>query len=346
MSVAATSSVPMREITLSGGEPPLRVYDSSGPQGCDVREGLPPLRQRAGSWSGTRRRAGSAAHLHPDSTRRAEPPKRSSVYRAARQRHRHPAALRAPGRDHRRRWSSSRAARAAGRSSCARKSRAGRAIIPANINHPELEPMIIGRNFLVKINANIGNSAVALLHRGGSREDALGDALGRRHGDGSLHRQEHPRDARVDPAQLAGADRHGADLPGARESRRQGRGAHLGDLPRHAHRAGRAGRGLLHGPRRRAAALHPADRAPRDRDRLARRLDHGQVVPGPSQGELPLHALPRDLRDHARPTTSPSRSATACAPARSPTPTTRRSSRSSKPRASSPRSPGSTTCRS
>jgi phosphomethylpyrimidine synthase len=38
---------------------------------------------------------------------------------------------------------------------------AGRAIIPANINHPEAEPMIIGRNFLVKINANIGNSAVA-----------------------------------------------------------------------------------------------------------------------------------------------------------------------------------------
>src|SRR5204862_4224115 len=36
-----------------------------------------------------------------------------------------------------------------------------RAIIPANINHLELEPMIIGRNFLVKINANIGNSAVS-----------------------------------------------------------------------------------------------------------------------------------------------------------------------------------------
>src|SRR6185503_1963913 len=36
----------------------------------------------------------------------------------------------------------------------------GRAIIPNNINHPESEPMIIGRNFLVKINANIGNSAV------------------------------------------------------------------------------------------------------------------------------------------------------------------------------------------
>ena len=38
---------------------------------------------------------------------------------------------------------------------------AGRAIIPANVNHPESEPMIIGRNFRVKINANIGNSAVA-----------------------------------------------------------------------------------------------------------------------------------------------------------------------------------------
>jgi phosphomethylpyrimidine synthase len=37
---------------------------------------------------------------------------------------------------------------------------AGRAILPANINHPEVEPMVIGRNFLVKINANIGNSAV------------------------------------------------------------------------------------------------------------------------------------------------------------------------------------------
>ena len=37
----------------------------------------------------------------------------------------------------------------------------GRAVIPANINHTELEPMAIGRNFLVKINANIGNSAVA-----------------------------------------------------------------------------------------------------------------------------------------------------------------------------------------
>ena len=37
--------VPMREISLSGGEPPLRVYDTSGPQGIDVEEGLPLLRE-------------------------------------------------------------------------------------------------------------------------------------------------------------------------------------------------------------------------------------------------------------------------------------------------------------
>ena len=46
----------------------------------------------------------------------------------------------------------------------------GRAIIPSNINHAELEPMIIGRNFLVKINANIGNSAVtSSVEEGGGR---------------------------------------------------------------------------------------------------------------------------------------------------------------------------------
>ena len=91
-----------------------------------------------------------------------------------------------------------------------------------------------------------------LEHRGGSREDALGDQVGRGHGDGSFHRQEHPRDARVDHPQLARAHRHGADLPGAGKGGRQGRGADLGSLSRHADRAMRAGRGLLHRPRRRA----------------------------------------------------------------------------------------------
>ena len=160
--------------------------------------------------------------------------------------------------------------------------------------------MIIGRNFLVKINANIGNSAVSSSIDEEVAEAALGDAVGRRHGDGPVDRQEHPRDARVDRPQLRRADRHGADLSGAREGRRPSRGSHLGGLPRHADRAVRAGRRLLHGPRRRAAALHPDDRAPRHRHRLARRIDHGQVVPGASPGEFHLHAFPRDLRDHAR----------------------------------------------
>ncbi len=156
----------------------------------------------------------------------------------------------------------------------------GRAILPANINHPESEPMVIGRRFLVKINANIGNSAV-----GSSIEEEVEKMTwATRWGADTVMDlstgPQHPRDARVDPAQLAGADRHRADLPGAREGRRQGRGADVGDLPRHAHRAGRAGRGLLHDPRRRAARLRSADRAARHRDRVARRLDHGEVVPG------------------------------------------------------------------
>ena len=50
---------------------------------------------------------------------------------------------------------------------------AGRAIIPANINHPEIEPMIIGRNFLVKINANIGNSAL-----GSSIDEEVANKMG------------------------------------------------------------------------------------------------------------------------------------------------------------------------
>ncbi len=98
-----------------------------------------------------------------------------------------------------------------------------------------------------------------LLHRRGGRQDDLGHPLGRRHGHGPVHGQAHPRDARVDHPQFARADRHRAHLPGAREGGRQGRGTHLGHLPGHARRAGRAGRGLLHHPRGRAPALHPDD---------------------------------------------------------------------------------------
>ena len=131
-----------------------------------------------------------------------------------------------------------------------------------------------------------------------SREDDVGDALGRRHGDGSLDRQEHPRNARVDLAQLAGADRYRADLSGAGKSQRQSRRADLGTLSRHADRTGRTGRRLFHRARRRAAALRADDGQAHHRHRLARRFDLGEVVPHASQGELSLHALRRDLRDH------------------------------------------------
>jgi phosphomethylpyrimidine synthase len=146
--------VPVREIALSGGEPPLQVYDTSGPQGNDVRRGLPPLRR---SWILSRdveeipRRApGRSTDLVPKTLGRPALRGRSCVTQLhyARQgeitpemefvalREGLPAEL--------------------VRSEVAR----GRAIIPANVNHLELEPMIIGRRFLVKINANIGNSIV------------------------------------------------------------------------------------------------------------------------------------------------------------------------------------------
>ena len=148
--------VPMREIALSGGEPPLRVYDTSGPHGIDVRAGLPPLRR---DWIAAR---GDVAETAPA----GRAPGSGQI----------PASLRRP------------VVRGAGPVTQMRYARRGevtpemefvalregfdaefvraevargRAIIPANVNHPELEPMAIGRNFLVKINANIGNSAVS-----------------------------------------------------------------------------------------------------------------------------------------------------------------------------------------
>jgi phosphomethylpyrimidine synthase len=134
----------------------------------------------------------------------------------------------------------------------------GRAIIPANINHGELEPMIIGRNFLVKINANIGNSAV-LSSSVADEVDKMVWAI--RWGadtvmDLSTGRNIHNiRDwiIRNSPC----AHRHRADLPGAGKGRRRRRGPDLGHLPRHPDRTGRAGRRLLHHPRRRAPAFIP-----------------------------------------------------------------------------------------
>src|SRR4051794_22181382 len=53
--------VPMREIALGGGEPSLRVYDTSGPQGCDVAAGLPKLRE---AWVKARAGHGCVTQLH------------------------------------------------------------------------------------------------------------------------------------------------------------------------------------------------------------------------------------------------------------------------------------------
>src|SRR6266849_5777078 len=145
--------VPVREIALSGGESPLQVYDASGPQGFDVRHGLPALRK---VWVEGRNVETASAPGVPGATPL-------------------PAGLRRPRYRGRGVVTQLHYARKGEitpemefvalregllpelvRSEVAR----GRAIIPANINHAELEPMIIGRRFLVKINANIGNSAV------------------------------------------------------------------------------------------------------------------------------------------------------------------------------------------
>jgi phosphomethylpyrimidine synthase len=159
--------VPLREIGLSGGEPPLPVYDTSGPLGHDARAGLPKLRAPwivgRGDVEGVAERAAPLRPGVPGATAGATPEMPAALVNAP---------LRArPGA----RVTQMHYARRGEitpemefiavregfdpelvRAEVAR----GRAIIPANINHPELEPMIIGRAFKVKINANIGNSAV------------------------------------------------------------------------------------------------------------------------------------------------------------------------------------------
>ncbi len=146
--------VPMREIHLSGGEPPLRVYDTSGPREVDVHQGLPLVREewiRARDVRETDRTREPASEVEmPEGLRRrtlrGNGPVTQMTY--ARRGEITPemefVALREG------------MSPEFVRDEVAR----GRAIIPANINHPELEPMIIGRNFKVKINANIGNSAI------------------------------------------------------------------------------------------------------------------------------------------------------------------------------------------
>ena len=151
--------VPMREISLSGGEPPLRVYDTSGPEDEDIHKGLPKLRD---AWIRARGEYDEMepsyvpvpGHSDPDIPM---PPSRKVLRGRGNVTQMHYAkkgditpemefiAIRENLEPE------------YVRDEVAR----GRAIIPANVNHPESEPMIIGRNFLVKINANIGNSAVS-----------------------------------------------------------------------------------------------------------------------------------------------------------------------------------------
>ncbi|HSR98676.1 MAG TPA: phosphomethylpyrimidine synthase ThiC [Kofleriaceae bacterium] len=122
--------VPVRRIHLDGGEPPFDVYDTSGPQGIDPHHGLPRLRK---PWIDARlaEDTGNRTQMHYARRGIITPEMRFVAIRESVD----------PG---------------FVRDEIAR----GRAILPSNINHPESEPMIIGRNFLVKINANIGNSAV------------------------------------------------------------------------------------------------------------------------------------------------------------------------------------------
>ena len=123
--------VPERQIALSGGEPPLRVYDTSGPQGHDVTQGLPKLRK---PWIDQRVARGDRNFSQMHYARKGVLTEEMRFV-ALRENVKPEFVLDEIAR--------------------------GRAILPANRNHLELEPMIIGRNFLVKINANIGNSAVS-----------------------------------------------------------------------------------------------------------------------------------------------------------------------------------------
>ncbi|HWF85699.1 MAG TPA: phosphomethylpyrimidine synthase ThiC, partial [Vicinamibacterales bacterium] len=144
--------VPMREIALGGGEAPIRVYDTSGPQDHDVTHGLPKLRE---PWVNARTMGD--ARLEP--SRSGEPSLKRSRSGAA---HGCVTQLHYARKGEITQEMEFIALREGLPATFVRDEVArGRAIIPANIKHLELEPMIIGRNFLVKINANIGNSAVS-----------------------------------------------------------------------------------------------------------------------------------------------------------------------------------------
>jgi len=166
-------SVPCRAITLSDTtlngsttpNPPLRVYDTSGPYGdaaytVDVAKGLPPLRQ---PWVDARDVATYDTSLSPHRLGVTTPDTPVFISRQPFRRGRGCVTqLRAAQEGVITQEMAFVALREGVPVSLVRDEiAAGRAIIPANINHLELEPMIIGRRFKVKINANIGNSAIS-----------------------------------------------------------------------------------------------------------------------------------------------------------------------------------------
>jgi phosphomethylpyrimidine synthase len=135
--------VPFAEVELSGDNPSVRLYDTSGP-GSDPAVGLPPLR---GPWIAER--GDLAPTAGPGTPLAAAGEARPTQLRYAR------AGIVTPEMEFV-------AIREAVPAEVVRAEIAsGRAVLPANVNHPESEPMIIGSRFLVKVNANIGTSAVS-----------------------------------------------------------------------------------------------------------------------------------------------------------------------------------------
>jgi len=162
--------VPMREIALEAPNPPVRLYDTSGPYTdpaaqIDLHRGLAPLRldwilERGDVETLSAPTSSFGAQRETDTNaeqrfERARPPLRAKPGRRVTQMHYARRGEITPEMEYIALREDTDPDRV--RSEVAR----GRAIIPANVNHPESEPMIIGRNFLVKINANIGNSAVS-----------------------------------------------------------------------------------------------------------------------------------------------------------------------------------------
>ncbi|WP_164233701.1 phosphomethylpyrimidine synthase ThiC [Microbacterium hydrocarbonoxydans] len=164
--------VPITEISQEDspdGEknPPLRVYRTAGP-GSDPLRGLPPLREPWVRGRGdTEPYSGRERNLLDDGRAAVRRGAASAEWKGARPVPRRAIAGRTVTQMHyaRRGEITPEMRFVALREDCdvelvRSELAAGRAIIPSNINHPESEPMIIGRAFLVKINANIGNSAV------------------------------------------------------------------------------------------------------------------------------------------------------------------------------------------